>query len=108
MDVTCPDTFVPLYSSSATSETGSVEFQVEERKEAKYSPLNPEHSFSPVAIEASEVGSEEPVASVKTWTMTGAYHWGSEVHNFLIQRRSVAVSVWQFCISTGNNGLLCH
>ena len=51
-DATCPDTYAPSYSPNATSEAGTVATQAEERKEAKYSHLNP---FSLLAIETSGV-----------------------------------------------------
>ena len=54
-DVTCPDTFAPSYSSSATREAGAVTASAEERKRAKYEHLNSAHTFTPVAIESSGV-----------------------------------------------------
>ena len=80
LDATCPDTLAPLYFSSATSEAGAMASQAEERKEAKYVHLNPVYSFSPVAIETSEVfGLIEFVTGEVRST------------NFLIQRLLVAV-----------------
>ena len=55
MQLQCPDTFAPSYSSNATSEAGLVAASAEERKEAKYSNLGALHCFTPVAIETSGV-----------------------------------------------------
>jgi hypothetical protein len=54
-DATCPDTFAPSYSPSASSEAGAMVTQAEGRKEAKYAHLNSLHSFCPVAIETTGV-----------------------------------------------------
>ena len=54
-DVTCPDTFAPSYTSSATSEAGAVAALAEGRKQSKYTCLEPIYSFTPVAIESSGV-----------------------------------------------------
>ena len=50
-DVTCPDTLAPSYSSVAAREAGAVASEVERRKRAKYTHLNPSHHFVPIAVE---------------------------------------------------------
>ena len=52
-DATCPDTFAPSCSASATSHAGAVAALAEEKKNSKYSYLQHSHSFVPVAIETS-------------------------------------------------------
>ena len=52
-DATCPDTFAPSYTASATSEAGAVAAQAEEKKCDKYCNLVTGHIFVPVAIETS-------------------------------------------------------
>ena len=64
-DATCPDTFAPSYSSRATNESGAVATQAEEMKEAKYTHLNSEHAFTPVAIETSGVFGVKTVQFVR-------------------------------------------
>ena len=54
-NATCPDTYVPSYSLSATSGAGTVAALAEEKKEAKYISLSSIHTFTHVAIETSGV-----------------------------------------------------
>ena len=91
-DATCPDTFAPSYSASATSEAGAVATQAEERKEAKYVHLNSVHTFTPVAIETSGVFGPKTMRFVRELgqrleRVTGE----ARSTNYLVQRLSVAV-----------------
>ena len=52
-DVTCADTFAPLYTSIASSKPGAAAAQAEERKCSKYSHLSSTHIFTPISIETS-------------------------------------------------------
>ena len=52
-DATCPNTFVPSYSSHATLAAAEVAELAEKRKCTKYNSLPVTHLFTPVAIETS-------------------------------------------------------
>ncbi len=64
-DATCPDTFAPSYTLSATSEAGLVAAGAEERKEAKYTSLGSLHCFTPLAIETTGVLGPKSMTFVK-------------------------------------------
>ena len=55
-DATCPDTFAPSHSSSATREAGAMTALAEERKMEKYTnDLNHTHTFTSVATKTARV-----------------------------------------------------
>ena len=91
-DVTCTDTFAPLYTSIASSKPGAVAAQAEERKCSKYSHLSSNHIFTPVSIETS--GSLGPKTrdffkelDYRLRQATGEINSSS----YLLQRLSIAV-----------------
>ena len=91
-DATCPDTFVPSYEMSATSEAGAVAVLAEVRKEAKYTSLCSTHIFTPVAIETSGVFGPKSLSFIRELGRQIA-HVTAEVNstNYLMQRLAVAV-----------------
>ena len=91
-DATCPDTFAPSYSSSATREAGAVAVLAEERKRDKYAFLNPTHTFTPVAIETSGAISAQSMAFLKDLGRRITRVTGEERSTtYLLQRLSVAI-----------------
>jgi len=54
-DATCSDTFAPSYADQASTAGGEVAARAEARKCTKYSAHSVTHTFTPVAIETSEV-----------------------------------------------------
>ena len=50
-DVTCPDTWVPSYSSCASREADIVAEEAERRKKVKYTYLETSHCFITIVVE---------------------------------------------------------
>ena len=91
-DATCPDTFAPSYTISATSEAGLVAAGAEERKEAKYTSLGSLHCFTPLAIETTGVLGPKSKTCVKELGGRVARVTGDQKSShYLLQRLSVAV-----------------
>ena len=91
-DVTCPDTFAPSYTSSATSEAGAVAALAEGRKQSKYTCLEPIYSFTPVAIESSGVCGPLTLEFLKDLGRRLSRVTGEDSsYTYLLQRLSVAV-----------------
>ena len=91
-DVTCPDTFAPSYTSSATSEAGAVAALAEGRKQSKYTCLEPIYSFTPVAIESSRVCGPLTLELLKDLGRRLSRVTGEDSsYTYLLQRLSVAV-----------------
>ena len=62
-DATCPDTFAPSHSSSATREAGAMAALAEERKMEKYTNLNHTHTFTSVATKTARVFGPQTLGS---------------------------------------------
>ena len=91
-DATCPDTYAPSYSLSATSGAGAVAVLAEEKKEAKYTSLSSIHTFTPVTIETSGVFGPKSLHFIQELG-NRVMHATGEVNstNYPKQRLSVAV-----------------
>ena len=75
-DVTCPDTFAPSHVMLATSESGAVADQSEDRKRVKCADLQSSHLFIPVAMETAGVFGQEALTFFqelghRLWVKTG-------------------------------------
>ena len=105
-DVTCPDTFAPSYTLSATSEPGAVAVLAEERKKAKYAHLDSSHSFTPIVVETSGVVGPQSLIFLKDLGRRLRQVSGEErSFSYLIQRISVAVQWGNVASVLGTTGL---
>ena len=91
-DATCPDTYAPSYTVSATVEAGAVAARAEERKRTKYSYLDSCHSFTPIAIETSGAFGPQTKLFLRELSQRLRQATGdTEAHSHLLQRLSVAI-----------------
>ena len=74
--------------------------QAEDRKEAKYTHLNSAHTFTPVAIETSDIFGAKTVCA-GGWSTAGASHWGSEIHHLSYSEALGGSATWQLSIDAG-------
>ena len=103
-DATCPDTFAPSYSPSATSEAGAVTALAEARKFSKYAHLDSAQSFTPVAIEMSGAFGLESMAFLKDLGRRLTRVTGEQKSTAYLLRRLCGSAAGQHCLGAGHDG----